>query len=393
MEIEQISKQVNWLDEERRKDKLKISSLEERLNDFETKIAPLEHKNTELEGSITRFSGLLTKLNEFEEMLLSIRVDNKQQVETLEKQVRKRADDNEKVLRQDVQRLETELGDTHKELEQVNEVKRNLKNRVEEEMRLSRMIDEVRSRVEAMRRSEEEYTRTIRVLEDGRRQDTKRITDLAGESSALRKRTDEYNAKHELTTATIKRIDTRLNELAAVESERREAISNFLDAQSLREVERERLWKEWQNRFDRMESQTPEIESSLQALDATQRAVKASQKTVDEMTQKLERRINEITEVQRLAEERFRQEWSTFKADDQKRWTNYILTMEEQRNEAVRQHEKLVEKVTNIEDEIQEIQDLIQQANEHTEKRLQSLLGMVHEWVTSYERTVGRASA
>ena len=189
----------------------------------------------------------------------------------------------------------------------------------------------------------------------------------------------------------MKKLETRLNELTAVESERREAISNFMDSQALRDVERERIWKEWQTRFDQVETQTTDIESSLQALDATQRAVKRSQQTVDELTQKVERRVSEITEIQRLAEERFRQEWVTFKSDDQKRWTNYTLTMEEQRSEAVRQHEKLVEKVTHLEDEIQEFQDMIQQINQHTEKRLQSLLAMAHEWVSSYERTVGRA--
>jgi hypothetical protein len=37
------------------------------------------------------------------------------------------------------------------------------------------------------------------------------------------------------------------------------------------------------------------------------------------------------------------------------------------------------------------VQDLIQQMNQHTEKRLQALLAMAHEWVSSYERTLGRA--
>ena len=43
------------------------------------------------------------------------------------------------------------------------------------------------------------------------------------------------------------------------------------------------------------------------------------------MKQRFDRRLNEITEMQRLVEERFRQEWVSFKADDQKRWTNYTL--------------------------------------------------------------------
>jgi hypothetical protein len=112
---------------------------------------------------------------------------------------------------------------------------------------------------------------------------------------------------------------------------------------------------------------------------------------MEEVTQKVERRINEITEIQRLAEERFRQEWVTFRADDQKRWTNYTLTMEEQHSESQRLYDRLAEKVTQLEDTLQDVQDLLHQANEHTEKRLQTQLALLHEWITSYERSVGRS--
>ena len=111
---------------------------------------------------------------------------------------------------------------------------------------------------------------------------------------------------------------------------------------------------------------------------------------IGELIQRVERRVNEITEVQRLAEERFRQEWVTFKADDQKRWTNYTLTQEEQRGEIVRNFEKMVEQITHLDDTLQELQDLIQQMNAQTEKRLQSLLAGVHDWVADYERLLGR---
>ena len=33
---------------------------------------------------------------------------------------------------------------------------------------------------------------------------------------------------------------------------------------------------------------------------------------------------------------------------------------------------------------------MLRQMNEQTEKRLQSLLAVVHEWVTAYERSTGR---
>jgi len=391
MELEQVNKQVDWLDKERQKDKLKIGSLEEKLTAMEGKFTTLEHQQKELSGEVTHLGALLTRIDGFDESLLQIRIESKQQFEDQEKQTKKREDELEKIHRSEIRSLDTPIGELRKEVEQLPELKRNLKLRMDEEIRLSRMIDEVRNRIETMRRSEEEYTHTIRLLDDGRRQDSKRLTDLSGEVSAIRKRTDDHGGRIDLTVVTQKKIETRLNELSAVESERREAISNFMDSQALREVERERIWKEWQARFEQVETQATDIESSLQALDATQRAVKRSSQTVDELSQKVERRVSEITEMQRLADERFRQEWVTFKSDDQKRWTNYTLTLEEQRSEAGRQHEKLVEKATHLEDVIQELQDLIQQMNQHTEKRLQSLLAMAHEWVSSYERTVGRA--
>ncbi len=390
MELDQLAKQVEWLDEERRKDKQKIATYEEKLTALEQKVAPYEFQMKELGSEITRLAAMLGRMDTFDEGILQVRVEVKQQFEERERQIKKRDEEAEKVRRTELRALESSLAELRKELEQLPEIKRSLKTRMDEEGRLARLIDEVRNRIDVMRRSEEEYTRTIRLLDDGRRQDAKRLTDVTGEVAAIRKRVDEQSGKIELSAASLKKQETRLNELASVEAERRETIANFLDNQNLREVERERVWKEWQTRFQVIESQTNDIENTLQSLDATNRAIKRSQQTVDELTQKVERRINEITEIQRLAEERWRQEWVTFKADDQKRWTNYTLTMEEQRNDAARQNEKLNDKVVILEDTLQEIQDLIQQMNEQSEKQLQSLLSLAHEWVTAYERSVGR---
>jgi chromosome segregation ATPase len=390
MEVEQILKQVDWLDDERRKDKTRIGALEERLNATEGNIPPLANQIKDLGSDIARLAALMGRMDNFEEAILQARTETKQYFDELERQFKKQQEESEKVRRVEMRALDSSLAELRKELEPIPELKRGLKARVDEESRLARLIDEIRNRIETVRRSEEEYTRSFRLLDDGRRQDSKRLTDLQGEVAAIRKRVDEQRGQVDLASSALKKVDARMNEMAAVETERREAQANFLDSQALREVERERVWKEWQARFELIESQTSDIEENLQALEATHRAIKRTQQTVDELAQKVDRRINEITEIQRLGEERFRQEWVTFKADDQKRWTNYTLTLEEQRNEAARQYEKLGERVTLLEDSTQEIQDLLHQINEQTEKRLQSLLSVVHNWVSSYDGNLGR---
>lgn len=391
MEIEQIIKRVEWLDDARRKDQAAVAALENRLLSIEGNFPPIAQQIKEINSEVTRVSAVLGRLDHMDQALLQQRMETKQILEDIERQTKKREEESEKLRRLEIRALDASILELKKELIPIPELKRALQSRVDEEARLGRSIDEVRLKVDSVRRSEEEYTRTYRLLEDGRRQDAKRLTDLQGEVVALRKHMDEQRGKSELTSNAIKKVEARLNEISMLEVERRETQEKFLENQALLQVERDRVWKDWQARFETMEQQTANVEGNLQALDNTHRAVKRSQQALEELTLKVDRRINEMTEIQRLAEERFRQEWVTFKADDQKRWTNYTLTQEEQRGESIRQYEKLSERVTQLEDTIQEIQDMLVKINEQTEKRLQSLLAVVHDWVSSYERSIGRA--
>ena len=391
MDIDQILKQVNWLDEERRKDKNKISALEEKIAALEATLNPITQQVKEISSDTTRLGTSIARVDGYDEALVQTRLDTKQQLEARDKELKRREEELEKVRQEDYRSIDSSLGEIRKDLSQIPELKRNLQARMEEETRISKAFDEIRFGFEGIRREEEEVNRTIKLIDEGRRQESRRMTDLTGELTAIRKRVDDHSGRQDLSSAALKKLETRLNELTGLELERRTAAMNLIETQSLKDTERERIWKEWQARFQSIETQAVDIETTIQNLDTMRREVKNAQKNLEELSQKVERRINEITEMQRLAEERFRQEWTSFKVDDQKRWTNYTLTTEEQRSEILRQHEKLSDRTTGIEDTIQEIQDLLQQMNELTEKTLQSLLAALHESVTNYERTVGRS--
>jgi chromosome segregation ATPase len=391
MDIEQLQKRIQWVEEERRKEKDAIGLLENKVVALEGSLAAALQQGKELSGEITRLSAVVTRMDQYDQTLIQTRLEAKQSVEALEKEIKLRVDETEKVRRVELKSFDSGLADLQKQIEPIAKLEKGLQARVEEDNTLRRSIDELRGKIGEVRIEEEEYTRTYRLLEDGRRQDAKRLVDLQGEVNAARKRVDDQRGQTELINNSLRKVETRLNELITVESERRDSMASFLDKQALTQVERERTWKEWQSRFATIEKQAVDIETQLVSLDTTNRDVKRAQTSVEDLTQRVERRINEITEIQRLSEDRFRQEWVTFKADDQKRWTNYTLTQEEQRSEITRQFEKLSEQATHLEDELQEVKDLLQQANELAEKRLQNLLAMAHEWVTAYERSMGHS--
>jgi len=391
MEIEQVIKRLDWLDDERRKDKVTISTLEERIKTLEAQITTLTQENKDLSSQTTRTASMVSRFDQVEAAMGQMRVELTRSIEAVDKQRIDQGREVEKVFRADLEGIKKSIGEVKKNLEAINDLKKNLQLRVEEEIRLSHSLDELWNRANEYQRSEEENRRIQKISEESRRQDTKRIMDAQGEVVAVRKRQDEMRGKLDVATDSLRKMEARLNELIASETERKQIQNAFLERLNLQSVERDRLWKEWQEKFDSFTRQTITLDSQIQAIEATNRAVKRSQDAFDDITQKFERRINEITEMQRLVEERFRQEWVTFKADDQKRWTNYSLAQEEQQREVSRQFEKLNQRVVALEDISHELQDLLDQANEENQKRLQDLLPMVQRWVEDFENFSGKS--
>jgi len=390
MDIDQFKKQLDWLDEERRKDKLLVATLQDRIADLEERIQPVDQRVNELEGDLARITTSLTRFEQIENSIGQTRVDLSRQVQEVEKQRAEHDREMEKVRLADLELTNRMIGEIRKGYESLPDIKKGLQARVEGENRLGTEIEELGNRLSATRRSDEEYRRQIKLLDEGQRQDAKRLTDLQGEVSAIRKRIEEQRGKTDLTTDAMRKLELRIGELLAGETERRQSQVAFMEKQNLAVMERDRVWRDWQARFEQVESQSLNLDSQLQSLDATHRAVKRSQEAFDEISARFERRINEITEMQRLVEERFRQEWVSFKADDQKRWTNYTLAQEEQFREMSRQFNKAEERLVLLEDQMQEIQDLMHQMVEETQKRLNALVGLARDWAEQHDQASPR---
>jgi len=389
MEFDQVLKQLEWLNDERRKDKDILSKQEERLTTMEGRISAANQQIKDQNSEIVRLTTVVSRMDDFDSALLQQKMEINKQIEELDKQTKKREEEMEKVRRVEMRSADTSIADTRKELEAFSGINRSLSARVEEDARLAKMIDELRVKTQDLQRSEEEYTRTYRLIEDGRRQDSKRLVDLQGEVVALRKKTDEHRGQLDVVSSNLRKAEGRLTEALAQDADRQEAQDAFIEKQAMQQVEFDRTWKVWQAQIEKIDLQSSDVEQQFRSLDSTHNDVKRVKTSIEELQSRIERRINEITEVQRLADERFRQEWVTFKADDQKRWTNYTLTQDEQRNELSRNLEQIGDQLVDTKLSQQENQDKIQQMKEETENRLQTLLALAHDWVAAYEGSAG----
>lgn len=388
MDIEQLSKKVEWLDEERRKDKQLIASLQRSIADLEDQQPSQTQRIQTLENELSRFSTSLLRFEQIDSAMGQLRVELSRMIQDIEKQSADRDREQDKIRLAEMETVNKSIGDLRKGLDSYQDVRKILQARAEGEARLGREIEEVKQTQTINQRTDEEYRRQIKLIEDGMRQDAKRMADLQGEVSALRKRVEEHRGKWDLTAESMRKIDMRINEIHAAETERRQAQVAFMEKQNMTALERDKVWKEWQERFDTIAALSASLDTQSQSIDATHRAVKRAQEGFEEITTRFERRINEITEMQRLVEDRFRQEWVSFRADDQKRWANYTLAQEEQQRETLRQISRIEERIVALEDMTQEIQDLAHIVNEESLKRLQNLSVMLRDWAEEHAKNL-----
>jgi len=386
MDIEQLAQKMEWLDEERRKDRTSLAALEDRFTRSEGTITTLTQQVKELNDEVARLSSLVGRYSQIEDSIAQLRVEFKRMIESLEKSRSDREREQEKVRLADLESINRSIGEVRKVAEPIADVKKAMAARADEEQRLNRTMDELVKRVEEALRVDEEYHRQQRLTDEAVKQDGKRITDMAAEIATLRKRVEEQRGRVDLVVDSTKKIEVRVGEIQTAEAERKQAQNSWMERASLVQVERDRTWKEWQVRFELIERSGTTLDTQLQSMDNTMRALKRAQDSFDEITQRFERRINEITEMQRLADERFRQEWVTFKADDQKRWTNYTLNQDEVHRESTRQFEKLVGRVTSLEDSSQVLTDAFHTSQAQTHDRLQGLLTAVHAWLEEHQQ-------
>ena len=385
MEYEKLEKRIKWLDDERRKDKAIISELEDRIIKLEGELDTTDKKLKEFDSDMTRVRTAIVKVDDFENGLSDFKLERKKYFKDYEKEIKSWIDDAKKMLKTQIQGVESTQKKMLDDFKLVKELDKEMKTRIEEEERFNSSLREMESTFGDVQREYKEYQREARAAKEERQKEAKRIADIQGEQTALRKRVDELRGLVDLANSDYQKIKNRMQELEEMRRELKKDQDTYLEEAILQHNERETTWKNWMIRFDSVEKQAQDLDEQMTKLDSTHRGVKRMQDELKELSTLLDRRVNEITEMQRLADERFRAEWATFTADDQKRWTNYTLAQKEQTKLLERQYKVGGDRLSIMEDSLQEIEDRLSQLSTYSENQLQGLLDMLRDWAAEFE--------
>ena len=163
MDTEQLQKKIEWLDEERRRDKDTIRKMEEKILLLEGKLDGSEKKAQEMDSDLTRLRTSIGRVDDFEEALADFRVDRTKAINEFEKDVKNWIEDAKKVLRTQIEGLEGQMKAHQEEFKRIKELEKEMSARVEEEDRLSNQFNDLDKEFRDIKRKSEDLVRQSRV--------------------------------------------------------------------------------------------------------------------------------------------------------------------------------------------------------------------------------------
>ncbi|MAS34338.1 MAG: hypothetical protein CL610_10045 [Anaerolineaceae bacterium] len=360
MDINQAARMIEWLDEERRKDKAIIATLEERLAQQQETIGTMLKRVNTVESDQSSMRSQFVPSGRDAELMDQLRKEFQQLLETTEAKrltAEREAERRAELSRENVTRPVREL------TERINRLERQQTElpaiQVESD-RVSGGVAALQQRVDDLYKKLEEPDRRLAFLEEQRRQDTRRISEAQSEMPELQKQIDSIKPKLELLEDLALRTERRVQEVQNGDRERREQIQQFIDQQNLVLHERDQQIHQLVEKFGEQDSVMQRNIDRFETWSEAYRDMKKIVEDFERIGDRLERRINEVAEMQRLSEERFRQEWNDWTSEDQKRWKQFTLSNDEVWRSHDKEFERFVQELAEIKQKFPPIQDSLE---------------------------------
>jgi chromosome segregation ATPase len=283
------------------------------------------------------------------DMMEQVRQEMRQLLETTEsrrlnaeREVERRQELSREQMSRSIRELQENLGRIQRSTGSITEVRT-------EGSRISDNVIVLQQRIDDLAKRFDEPERRIAFLEEQRRQDARRISEIESELPEFKKQVDGIRPKVTLIEDLSIRNERRIQEVQNAERERRDQIQQFIDQQNLITQQRSQKIEDLTKRFGEHDEAMQENIERFETSATTHREMRRVLDDFDRIGDRLERRINEVAEMQRLSEERFRQEWNDWRDDDQKRWKQLTLSSDEVWRNHDKEFEQFVNRLEDIE--------------------------------------------
>ncbi len=349
MDLSQLTQMTTWLDEEHRRDKAELIRLQQlvhtqeaELQDQARVIQDLEGRMAALQTQLLRFTQLESALQQLKDEVVQMfaQADERRQQETREEE-RVRAIERDNTSRA--------INEIRKELQRLPRLDEEAALRKAEQRRVSDLVLNLRQEVATTTKDTESKLRGITFLEDGHQQNNKRIARLQQESLEMMKRIEQYSSRLQRIEDVIQRQERDTGEIKGLVTQLKTAQREFVDVQLLESEQRKREIAEWAEAVETSGKKMDEFSIRMREFTDTFREDRQTVANVERFQEQIRREQTQVSELQRLGEERQKRQLEQWQEENEKRWRKELLRWEHQWGEQAKRNRQIDETFAAVE--------------------------------------------
>jgi chromosome segregation ATPase len=380
MESAEISQRLAFLDEERRKDREMILKLQEQLESQVATMTAQKRQIQELEGLLSSTRAELVKFTQLERSLEQMRQELTLLVETNESKRDKAYKELIRLQQVEQDTVVRQIAELRNELRPIPRYDEEIQSLQTELSRVSAPIISLQHQLTELDKRGEDRVQSVVFLEEQRRQDNRRIAQVEAEIPKLKKELDEWIDKIPLLEQAIHSKNKEIDRAAELLEQQAEVIEN----QRVSEFRWERQVAEWAKLVDQLKKETASMTAQTVHIREQQELVRRALSELEPFRQRIERRQNEMAEMQRLSEDRQKRIAEEWQNEREKEWERFKLDSVERWRENARINERRHARIEAIEEFVRKLLDQIDALWDVHEAWAQSIMIGPREWTSTW---------
>ena len=349
MEMTQVTQQLHWLDEERINDKKLIATLQEQVRLQEEQLSQQSAQLQDLQAKVTNVQNLIAKVTDFEETVSNYKSEILFELDRREGAQKKEKAESERLRKIEHEAIIDHLGQLDKAIQVIPRYDESLKARQAEDQRLGEGLQRLEATVRDLDKRSDDRVQAVTYLEEQRRADNRRIAELEQDTTGLRKRVETLAAKLPLLEETIQKQKTRIDE-AVQETKKYE---KPIEELRISDFQREQKMKQYLDQGEQVTKEMERILLQTQGFIEQQTAVKRALDKTESFQARIEKRQNEVAEMQRLAEDRVKRQWEEWQNAQEKELKKRQVVLDEQWHSQEKVNQEIVLRIEPLETQAQ----------------------------------------
>jgi len=373
LSLGQVAQQIKWMEDERRKDKTQIATLQEQLAGQAREMADTTRRLQEMDVALKAAQATIARLLNTDRVLDEFKADMVAMINRLDDDRKKSERETERIRNLTSETLQRQINEIKVEMPRIGKIEDELPTRRAEEKRLAELMARLQPQIDASVQLVDERTRGVPYLEEGRRQDLKRLLAVEQESTGHLKKLDMVAGKLQVLEDALGKLPPRFEPLAARLSDHDKQLDDLRSG----DFRLQQQVKSFESMLNQLRDQVVDYTSVLNKLREQALINQRAEAELNSFQETLRMRVAELSEVERLFEERVKKQFEDFLAEFEKRWGKLEPRIDERWHEHERYHRAEEERLERVEGASAPLQEQITTLRNDHDKFLQAFIEAV----------------